>query len=90
MIWQQAWVWVAAGVILAALEMVLPGFYLLGLAFGAILVGGLIWLGVLGASLPGMVLVAALGALAAWFLLRQLVGVRPGQVKFWDRDINDN
>lgn len=88
--WQEGWIWVAAGVVLGAAEMLLPGFVLLGTAVGLALVGGLIWLGVLGGSLPLMLLVAALGGLAAWAFLRRVVGVRPGQVKLWDRDINDN
>jgi hypothetical protein len=25
----------------------------------------------------------------AWLVLRRVVGVREGQVKLWDRDIND-
>ncbi|MDD8023000.1 MAG: hypothetical protein PHX82_07835 [Paracoccaceae bacterium] len=90
MIWQQAWVWVAGGVTLAALEMLAPGFYLLGLAAGAILVGVLVWLGLLGASLSPMLLVMAVAAVPVWFLARRPVGVRAGQVKRWDRDINEN
>lgn len=90
MLWEQAWVWIVAGVVLGALEMLLPGFYLLGLAIGAVLVGLLIWAGVLGANLPLMLLVGAVAAALAWWLLRRFVGVREGQIKFWDRDINDN
>jgi membrane protein implicated in regulation of membrane protease activity len=90
MLWQQPWVWVAGGVVLAALEMLAPGFYLLGLAAGALLVGVLIWVGVMGASLPVMVLVMAVTAVPVWLIARRLVGVRAGQVKRWDRDINEN
>lgn len=90
MLWEQAWVWIVAGVVLGALEMLLPGFYLLGLAIGAVLVGLLIWAGVLGANLPLMLLVGAVAAALAWWQLRRFVGVREGQIKFWDRDINDN
>ncbi|MBK5946528.1 hypothetical protein CCR83_08825 [Rhodobacter veldkampii DSM 11550] len=90
MIWQQAWVWVVAGVALAGAEMIAPGFYLLGLAAGALIVAGLLWLGLLGGSLAPMLLVAAVGALATWALLRRLVGVRKGQIRLWDRDINED
>jgi membrane protein implicated in regulation of membrane protease activity len=90
MIWQQAWVWGAGGLVLAALEMMAPGFYLLGLAAGALLVGLLLWLGVLGGSLPVMLVVAAVGALVTWLALRQIVGVQPGQARRWDKDINEN
>ncbi len=90
MLWQQPWVWVAGGVALAALEMLAPGFYLLGLAAGALLVGVLVWVGVMGTSLPVMVLVMAVTAVPVWLIARRLVGVRAGQVKRWDRDINEN
>lgn len=33
------WVWVAAGLVLAILETLLPGFILLGFAIGAVLTG---------------------------------------------------
>jgi hypothetical protein len=29
-------------------------------------------------------------SVVAWLVLRRVVGVREGQVKVWDRDINDN
>ncbi len=57
---------------------------------GAVLVGGLIWLGVLGGSLPLMLLVLALAALVTWLAARRIMGVRPGQSRIWDRDINEN
>jgi membrane protein implicated in regulation of membrane protease activity len=89
-LWQEWWVWAVAGVVLAILEVVIPGFILLGFAFGAGLTGLLLWVGVLGGSLSVMLLVFAVGSLVAWALLRRVVGVRHGQVKHWDRDINDN
>ncbi|PTV95082.1 hypothetical protein C8J27_10524 [Rhodobacter aestuarii] len=90
MSWQEPWIWVVAGVLLGALEMLLPGFILLGFAVGAILVGGLLWIGVIGDSLPLAVLVLALSALAVWLVMRKLMGVHPGQTRIWDRDINEN
>ena len=90
MLWQQPWVWIAGGIALGALEMVAPGFVLFGFAVGAVLVGALIWLGLLGGSLPVMLLVCALAALATWLVARKLAGVRAGQTKLWDRDINEN
>lgn len=90
MIWQQAWLWAVLGVVLAAAEMLAPGFYLLGLACGALIVALLVWVGLLGASLPWMLFVMALAALISWLALRRWAGVRSGQPKIWDRDINDN
>ena len=41
-------------------------------------------------SLPLMLLIFALASLAAWLLLRRVFGIRAGQVKVWDRDINED
>ena len=89
-LWQEAWVWVVAGLVLGALEMFAPGFILLGFAIGAGVVGALIWAGVLGASLPPMLLCLAVVALVAWLVMRKVSGVRQGQAKIWDTDINEN
>ncbi len=90
MLWQEWWVWMIAGAVLAILEIMIPGFILLGFAVGAALTGLLLWLGVLGGSLAVLVLVFAVASLIAWLVLRRVVGVRHGQVKVWDRDINEN
>jgi hypothetical protein len=39
---------------------------------------------------PALVLIFAVVSVVAWLVLRRMVGVRDGQVKVWDRDINDN
>jgi hypothetical protein len=54
-----------------------------------VLTGVLIGFGLTG-SLPFLLLVFGVISLAGWFGLRQVFGVRKGQVKIWDRDINDN
>jgi membrane protein implicated in regulation of membrane protease activity len=71
------------------LELLGPGFICLGFAIGAVRTGVLVGIGI-PAGLPALVLIFALASLAAWFILRQTMGVRHGQVKVWDRDINDN
>lgn len=88
-LWQEWWVWMLAGAVLAILEVVLPGFILLGFAIGAGLTGVLLWIGVLGGSFGVLLLVFGIASLIAWAALRWLVGVRRGQVKVWDRDINE-
>jgi len=88
MLWELAWVWIAGGVVLALLEMLLPGFILLGFAIGAVCVGVLIWIGLL-VTLPPMLLVMAVIAAIAWGLLRRVMGVRRGQVRIWHHDINE-
>lgn len=89
LLWQEWWIWMIAGAVLAILEIMIPGFILLGFAVGAALTGLLLWLGILGGSLATLVLVFAVASLVAWLVLRRVVGVRHGQVKVWDRDIND-
>ncbi|MFD1195436.1 hypothetical protein ACFQ3C_12210 [Seohaeicola saemankumensis] len=90
MLWQEWWVWVVVGVTLAVAEVILPGFILLGFAIGAALVGLLLLIGVLGGNLFVLILIFAIASLVAWIALRRLVGIRKGQVKIWDRDINEN
>jgi membrane protein implicated in regulation of membrane protease activity len=89
MIWQQGWVWMVAGLVLAIAETLLPGFILLGFAVGAICTGVLVWLGVLG-GLPVTLLVFAVASGLGWWGLRRVFGRRGGKPKIWTRDINEN
>ena len=89
-LWAIWWVWVVAGVALAVLEVLAPGFVFLGFAISAGVVGVLVGVGVLGGSVPVLALVFAVLALVAFLVLRQVVGVTKGQVKVWDKDVNDN
>ncbi|MEO1046683.1 MAG: hypothetical protein AAFX04_14705, partial [Pseudomonadota bacterium] len=41
-------------------------------------------------SLPFALLFFAICSLVAWLVLRKVLGVRQGQVKIWDRDINED
>ena len=68
----------------------LPAFLPEGFAIGAVLTGLLVGLGVMGGSLPLLLLVFAVMSVLAWLALRATMGVRDGQVKMWDKDINDN
>ena len=87
-----SWVfWMIAAVGLAILEVVLPIFIFLGFAIGAALFGLILLFGgaAVSLSVPMTFLVFAVVSLISWILLRQLLGVHKGQVKVWDRDIND-
>ncbi len=88
--WTVWWVWIVAGFSLGVLEVLVPGFIFLGFAIGAVLTGVLVGLGVMGGSLPALLLVFAVLSVLAWLALRATMGVRAGQVKMWDKDINDN
>jgi len=87
-IWTIWWVWVVAGVVLAVLEVVIPGFVFLGFAVGAGLTGVLVLLGLAPANVALLALVFAVLSLVAWVLLRRAVGVTKVQVKVWKEDIN--
>jgi membrane protein implicated in regulation of membrane protease activity len=93
--WAEWWIWAVAAILLAVGEVILPSFVLLGFAIGAgaialiLLVGGplAVWLG---ASVPMLLLVFALVSLVSWLGLRRWLGVYRGQVKTFDRDINED
>ena len=82
------WAWVILGFALGVLEVLVPGFIFLGFAIGAVVTGILVGFGI-PAGLPAMILIFAVVSVVAWLVLRRVVGVRDGQVKVWDRDIND-
>ncbi len=95
MSWDIWWVWVAAGIVLGILEVFAPGFIFLGFAVGAVVVGLLMALSgpvalALTGSLALTLLVFALASLVAWLVLRRMEGVRKGQKKLWDTDINED
>ena len=87
--WAVWWVWVVAGFALGVVEVLVPGFIFLGFAIGAVITGILVGIGLLGANVAVLVLVFALASLGAWFVLRRMFGAQGGDVKLWDKDIND-
>ena len=89
-LWSIWWVWMAAALALAILEVLAPGFVFLGFALGSLAVGLLLLLGI-GAtlSLPILLLIFAALSLLAWLVLRRLFALPTGQVKIIDKDIND-
>jgi len=95
MIWTVWWVWLSAALVLAILEVLAPGFILIGFAVGAAVVGIFLVIGgpfsaLLMDSLPATLLLFAVSSLVAWYVLRRVVGVRKSQVKSWDdKDVND-
>lgn len=87
--WLNGWLWVVAALVLAVLELFAPGWVFMGLAAAVGLMGILLLTGIWSAGLPVTLVVTAVLSGAAWFLLRRLAGVNKGQVRIWDRDIND-
>ncbi|WGV15049.1 NfeD family protein [Fuscovulum ytuae] len=88
--WSIWWVWIVAGFLIGVLEVLLPGYIFLGFAIGAVVTGILLGLDILVGGPAFLFLIFALCSLVAWVALRRTMGVRAGQVKRWDRDINDN
>lgn len=89
------WVWIAAGLALAIVEVLVPGFLFAGFAVGAVITGV-----VVGLALPGMdwmtgsltvsLVVFAVISVVAWLAMRAVLGVRQGQMKRIDHDINED
>ena len=89
-VWATWWVWLAFALTLGIMELLLPGFIFLGFSIGALAVTLLLLLnGGLVSGVPPILLVFAVLSLAAWLALRRIFGTRKGQVKTFDRDIND-
>ncbi|MEX0328847.1 MAG: NfeD family protein [Ruegeria sp.] len=87
--WLTWWIWLAAALVLAILEVVLPGFIFLGFALGAAITGILLLIPGINPALPVLMLIFAALSLAAWLCLRRMFASPHGQVKTFDRDIND-
>lgn len=88
-LWTQWWVWMSAAVVLATLEVILPGYIFLGFALGAAVMGLLILLGISATGFALTLVIFALLSLASYLIMRKVFGLRNGQVKIWDTDIND-
>lgn len=93
--WATWWAWGILGVVFAIAEMLLPSYLFLGFAVGASITGGLLLVGgpfagwMIG-SPEILLLIFVLLSLVAWIALRRILGLRDGQVKIIDRDINEN
>ncbi|WP_136634549.1 NfeD family protein [Pseudooceanicola onchidii] len=93
--WAEWWVWIVAALLLGIVELLAPAFIVLGFAIGALIIGLLLLVGgpvaaMIAGSLPLLLVMFAALSLAAWILLRRLVGVRHGQSRVIDRDINSD
>lgn len=92
MVW---WLWIAAGLGVAIVELLVPGYIFVGFAIGAVATGAILGLGLPGsawmaADLTNAFLVFGVLSLIAWLALRRLLGLRHGQVKRINRDINED
>lgn len=90
--WSLWWVWMVGALLLAILEVIAPAQIFLGFAIGAAGVGFALLLGIpgLAGSVPSMLLLLSVVSLVAWLVIRRAVGVRKGQVKVYEHDINED
>lgn len=84
------WLWIIVALVLAALELALPGWFFLGAAIAVGLVGLAFLAGLWTGGLPMALVVTAILTGVIWLILRRIFGTSRGEVKIWDRDINDN
>ena len=87
--WTEWWVWMSGALVLATLEVLIPGYIFLGFAIGAAVMGVLILLGVSAGGFALTLVIFAALSLAAYIGMRKVFGLQSGQVKIWDTDIND-
>ncbi|MDO5756796.1 MAG: hypothetical protein Q4P24_04675 [Rhodobacterales bacterium] len=87
--WALWWVWMAAALLLAMVELVLPAFLFLGFAIGAGLVGLLLLVAPSTLGLPLLLVLFGVFSLTAWAALRRVFSFRHGQVRRVHDDIND-
>jgi membrane protein implicated in regulation of membrane protease activity len=83
------WVWMSGALILATLEVLIPGYIFLGFALGAAVMGLLILIGVSATGLALTLVIFAVLSLISYLVMRKVFGLRTGQVKIWDTDVNE-
>lgn len=88
-IWSIWWLWAAAALLLAIVEVLAPGFVFLGFAIGAAAVSLILLNTGLSLGFPILLLIFAALSLLAWLILRRIFALPKGQVKTFDHDIND-
>jgi len=88
-LWTEWWVWMSGAVVLATLEVLVPGYIFLGFAIGAAMMGLLILFGVSASGLALTLVVFAVLSLISYLAMRKFFGLKTGQVKIWDTDVND-
>ncbi|MEJ6404246.1 NfeD family protein [Yoonia sp. 2307UL14-13] len=88
-LWTEWWAWMSAALILATLEVLIPGYIFLGFAIGAGVMGLLILLGISAKGLALTLVIFATLSLISYLIMRKVFGLRKGQVKIWETDINE-
>lgn len=88
-LWTEWWVWMSGALILATLEVLIPGYIFLGFAIGAAAMGVLILLGISATGFALTLVIFSILSLISYLLMRKYFALKTGQVKIWDTDVND-
>jgi membrane protein implicated in regulation of membrane protease activity len=88
-LWTEWWVWMSGALILATLEVLIPGYIFLGFAIGAAMMGLLILIGVSATGFALTLVIFSILSLVSYLLMRKYFALKTGQVKIWDTDVND-
>ncbi len=83
------WVWVAAALVLALIELVLPGSIFLGFALGALAMAAVVTFSTLANTAALLALFAVL-SLLAWVALKLVFRRQSSGARIVTHDINDN
>ena len=83
------WAWVAFGIVLMLLELMMPSYLFLGFGFGAIVTGIALALGIT-MSAQYLMLLFSIASLISWVLLRQVFKLPKENVQTFDQGLNDN
>ncbi|WP_231565672.1 pectate lyase [Paracoccus sanguinis] len=89
-VWTNGWLWIIAALLLALIEMILPGYVFLGLAAAVGVMGVVLLAGLWDWGLPAALVVTAVLSGVAWFGFSRMAGVDRSRTRIWHRDINDN
>ncbi|MGJ8588520.1 MAG: NfeD family protein [Yoonia sp.] len=88
-LWTEWWVWMSGALILATLEVLIPGYIFLGFAIGAGMMGLLILFGISASGFAITLVIFSVLSLISYLLMRKYFALKTGQVKIWDTDVND-
>ncbi|MEO1639009.1 MAG: hypothetical protein AAFU41_07145 [Pseudomonadota bacterium] len=89
-LWTEWWVWMSGALVLATLEVLIPGYIFLGFALGAAMMGLLLLFGVSAGGFALTLVIFAVLSLVSYLLMRKFFALKTGQVKVWETDVNDN
>lgn len=89
-LWATWWAWVAGGLVLGILEVLLPGYIFLGFAIGAVVMGIVLATGLLPLTGAWALVLFAVLSLLAYIGLRATSKRGHDQVKVIKHDINKN